>query len=148
MIKRYSQQKFLSYTSNFGSRNQKVIIKTKEFLSMNISEESQICVNLCCGTAIAPGWKNSDNSANLRLSKIPFARWTLNKLGLLSNAHYQVKWPETITYREFTKPFAFKDSKVSFLYTSHFIEHLSKDDAEKVFREIFRVLSEGVVLPE
>jgi predicted SAM-dependent methyltransferase len=119
---------------------------------MSLLQTSVIAVNLGCGTSIAPGWINFDNSPNLRLSKIPLARWILHKVGVLSKSHYEVNWPKEIKYRELTKPLPFKDSSVDFVYTSHFMEHLSFSDAGALFKEIYRVLKIGgvarIILPD
>ena len=119
---------------------------------MSKIQTSVTAVNLGCGTSIAPGWINFDNSPNLKLSKIPLARWTLNKLGLLSKSHYDVKWPTEVQYRELTKPLPFKDSSVDFIYTSHFMEHLSLSNAKALFKDIYRVLKIGgvarIILPD
>jgi predicted SAM-dependent methyltransferase len=112
---------------------------------MDSTKNSVVAVNLGCGTSIAPGWINFDNSLNLRMAKIPLARWLLNKIGLLSKVHYSVKWPKEVQYRELTKPLPFKDSSVDFIYTSHFMEHLSLSDAKALFKEIYRVLKIGGV---
>lgn len=119
---------------------------------MNLTGTSITAVNLGCGTSIAPGWINLDNSPNLKLSKIPLARWTLNKIGLLSKAHYKVKWSKEIQYRELTKSLPFKESSVDFIYTSHFLEHLSFLDAEKLLKEVYRVLKPSgiarIIIPD
>lgn len=104
-----------------------------------------IAVNLGCGPHVAAGWHNFDNSPNLRISKIPYARWMLWKLGILSHQHYKVKWPEGINYRELTKPLPFDDASVDYVYTSHFLEHILLSDAQNVLKEIYRVLKIGGV---
>ena len=119
---------------------------------MDIQQTPVIAMNLGCGTRIAPGWINFDNSPNLKLSKIPLARWTLSKLGFLSKSHYNVSWPKEIQYRELTKPLPFKDSSVDFVYTSHFLEHLSLSNAVILLTEVHRVLKPTgiarIILPD
>lgn len=104
-----------------------------------------VAVNLGSGPQVAPGWQNFDNSPNLRLSKIPYARWVLWKAGVLSKPHYDVKWPESVRYRQLTSPLPFADGLVDYIYTSHFLEHIYLSDAQKILRETYRVLKTGGV---
>src|SRR4029077_9096433 len=53
-------------------------------------------INLGCGLSTAPGWINIDNSPNARLAKYPWVRWTLWKIGILSDLHYSVNWSDSI----------------------------------------------------
>lgn len=97
-------------------------------------------INLGCGLSIAPGWINIDNSPNARLSKYSPLKWTLWKLGVLSKAQYDASWPKSIAVRDLKKPLPYKDSSIDYVYTAHFLEHLSRDDGQKLLREAFRVL--------
>jgi predicted SAM-dependent methyltransferase len=97
-------------------------------------------VNLGCGDHTVEGWINFDNSPNAMLSRIPFLRWFLYKCGILSEKHYKVQWPKDIRIRQLTRSLPFSDNEVDYFYTSHFIEHLSYDDAIKLFREVNRSL--------
>jgi predicted SAM-dependent methyltransferase len=103
-------------------------------------------VNLGCGITIAPGWINIDNSPNARLSKYPRLRWLLWKLGLLSDRHYEVEWPESISIHNLKNRLPFASSSVDYVYSSHVLEHLSLTDAQKVTREVARVLKPGGIL--
>lgn len=103
-------------------------------------------VNLGCGIVVSPGWINIDNSPNARLSKYPLLRWSLWKLGVLRDYHYAVKWPESIIIRDVRKGMPFPDSSIDYVYTSHFLEHLTFSDSQKLIANIFRVLkSQGIV---
>jgi SAM-dependent methyltransferase len=97
-------------------------------------------INLGCGLSIAPGWINIDSSPNARLSKYPLLKWTLWKLGVLSSPHYTAPWPRSIEVRDLKNPLPYADSSIDYVYTSHFLEHLSRDDGQKLIREAFRVL--------
>ena len=97
-------------------------------------------INLGCGLSIAPGWINIDNSPNARLSKHPLLRRTLRKLGVLSEHHYAVNWSKSIEVRDLKKQLPYSDSSIDYAYTSHFLEHLTASDAERLIREVFRVL--------
>ena len=68
-----------------------------------------------------------DNSPNARLSKIPYLRWIIWKSGILSNQHYNVKWPQNIIVRELTKPLPFQSTSIDFIYNSHFFRTYSNE---------------------
>ncbi|HEX8088408.1 MAG TPA: methyltransferase domain-containing protein [Blastocatellia bacterium] len=109
-------------------------------------------INLGCGVSVAPGWINIDNSFNARLSKYPFFRWSLWKLGILSDQHYRVRWPESIEICNLKKRLSYEDSSIDYAYTSHFLEHLAFKDAQRLMGELYRVLKPGgvvrVVVPD
>jgi predicted SAM-dependent methyltransferase len=99
-----------------------------------------IAINLGCGLSVAPGWVNLDNSPNGRLAKYPRLRRALWKFGVLSDHHYSVPWPSSIELRDLRKPLPYPDSSVDYVYTSHFLEHLSRKDGSRLIGEVFRVL--------
>lgn len=103
-------------------------------------------VNIGCGTYIAAGWINIDNSPNARLSKYPRLRWMLWKLGILSDRHYQVKWADSLVIHDVRKKLPFSDSSIDYVYTSHFLEHNSLSDARRLIGDVFRILKAGGVL--
>ena len=103
-------------------------------------------VNIGCGLSIAPGWINIDNSPNARLAKYPSLRWTLWKLGVLSDFHYKIAWPDSILIHDARKRLPFAASSIDYAYTSHFLEHNSLGDGRKIVSNVFRVLRPGGVL--
>ena len=109
-------------------------------------------VNLGCGLQTAPGWINLDNSPNILLSKFPTIKWILWKTKLIGDIHYHTQFPKDVISCELTKPLPFTNDSMDFVYTSHFLEHLSKDQAKKVLIEIHRILKPGgiarIVLPD
>lgn len=109
-------------------------------------------LNIGCGSHSAPGWTNLDNSPNARLSKIPYARTILYKIGILSKQHYDVKWPDNLIIQDLSKKLPFKDNELEYVFSSHCLEHLSFDNAIEVLKEIKRVLVPGgivrIVLPD
>ncbi|HWO00916.1 MAG TPA: methyltransferase domain-containing protein [Blastocatellia bacterium] len=111
-----------------------------------------VALNLGCGLSIAPGWINIDNSPNARLARSPWIRWTLWKLGILSDRLYSVAWSDSIKTHDLTKTLPYKDSSVDYVYTSHFLEHLELKDSHRLMSEVFRILKPGgivrVVIPD
>ncbi len=111
-----------------------------------------IAINLGCGLSSAPGWINIDNSPNARLAKHPRLRWSLWKIGILSDSQFAVEWPASITSRDLRKKLPYSDGSIDFVYTSHFLEHLPLQLARQLIEEVFRVLRSGgvarIVVPD
>lgn len=101
------------------------------------------------GTTGLDDWINIDNSFNARLAKYPWVRYLLCKIGILPKKYYEIPWYEhikSLMVRDVRKRLPFGNESVDFIYSSHLMEHLRKDEAEKVLRECFRVLKSGGVL--
>jgi SAM-dependent methyltransferase len=109
-------------------------------------------LNLGCGVHVADGWINIDNSPNARLAKLPWLRWLLWKVRVISDEHYRVVWPGSMTIRDLSKPLPFADCSIDFVYSSHFLEHNSRGEGEQLVAEIHRVLKPGglvrIVVPD
>ena len=109
-------------------------------------------ITLGCGLSVAPDWINVDNSPDARLAKYPSLRWILWKLGILSDQHYAVAWPASIKSYDLTRELPFADSSIDYVYTSHFLEHLPLENAQRLMKDAFRVLRPGgvvrVVVPD
>lgn len=103
-----------------------------------------IKVNLGCGSTCLVDWINIDNSHNARLSKMPRLRYFLYKFGLISKDLYNVSWENlNIHIHDVKKRLPFSDNHVDYIYTSHLIEHLSKDEARNLLKDCYRVLKKG-----
>lgn len=76
-----------------------------------------IKLHLACGPNIVKDWVNID---------------ILDKKG--------------ITIHDLTKPLPYKDSSVDAIFHEHFIEHLSKAEAEAFLRDCYRVLKLGGIM--
>ncbi len=110
-----------------------------------------IKVNLGSGFVGLDGWHNYDNSILAKLSKVPGMISLLIKLGLLYVGYRDVKWPPIIIH-DCTKGIPLADGSVTFIYTSHFLEHLYRYQVLALLKECHRVLKEGcrlrIVLPD
>jgi predicted SAM-dependent methyltransferase len=103
-------------------------------------------VNIGCGTSVAAGWINIDNSPNAWLAKYPRLRWMLWKLRILSDQRYRVNWHESVLIHDVKKKLPFSDSSIDYVYTSHFLEHNSLNDARRLIADVFRILRVGGVI--
>lgn len=107
----------------------------------------QIKLNLGCGNHTPEGWVNIDYAFGARLAKIPFFRAINKKVGL-----FQMDWDDRIKIHDLRRTFPFDDASVDIVYTSHTLEHFSKQEGERFLKECHRVLRQGgiirVVVPD
>ena len=106
-------------------------------------------INIGCGQTPTRGWRNFDNSLSLRLSKIPLLPDFLLKLKLLEIPQYQfIRFARenSIEYGDAAKGLHVQDESVDVLYSSHMLEHLDRNEADKFLKEAFRVLLPGGII--
>ena len=108
-----------------------------------------IKINIGCGSAPTPGWKNYDNSPSVKLAKSPLKRLMLRSLGLL-NAE-QLKFiamakAADIHFVNACSKIPEAHGSVEVIYSSHMLEHLDREKAAKFLREAFRVLAPGGII--
>lgn len=106
-------------------------------------------INIGCGQTPTRGWRNFDNSLSLRLSKIPFLPEFLLRLKLLESSQYQfIRFAQknNIEYGDAIKGLPVQDETVDVLYSSHMLEHLDRDEADKFFKEAYRILRLGGII--
>lgn len=106
-------------------------------------KEKQIKLNLGCGTKVIPGFDNIDNSFSILLDKLPFSqsiKYILWKLKIIKHHHYETIWPPDIIWLDVTRSLKYPDNSVDKIYSSHFLEHVTKEKAFKVLEECYRVL--------
>lgn len=111
-----------------------------------------VMVNLGCGLSVASGWVNIDGSLNSLIAKWPEGICRI--FYKLSGSHNYYSFEQ---YHKILKSGRFihhnleygiplDDESVDFLYSSHFLEHLTKNNAKKLLRESYRVLKKGGIL--
>jgi len=111
-------------------------------------------VNLGCGPRPFKGWVNIDKSWNTLLYKFPLLKKLIIKsllsLGWVTKDALEnvVDYPHDLDIRrcDVTKGLPFDDASVDYIYTSHMLEHLHKEDAIFVLKEFYRVLKPKGVL--
>jgi len=95
---------------------------------------------------VPPGWINVDGSWNARLAKHPLLRRTLSKFRLLPADKVEIPWSPSIFIHDVRKPLPFSDGSVAAVYASHVLEHLYREEGQRLIAESFRVLApEGVL---
>ena len=101
---------------------------------------SGLKLNIGCGKTILPGWVNLDNSPSVMISKIPFLKTVLFQAGLINRDQSQNEWPKEIVWCDVSRRIPFPSGSVDKLYSSHFLEHLDREQGVRVMGEAFRVL--------
>lgn len=136
-------------TQGFGRLTKNRIIKPKDKI---------VKVNLGSGLAVAPGWYNIDANMNTLFAKLPSFtyRFIYNHTGnknwfkeddfverLRNNRFYHHRL-------EFGIPF--EGNSVDYVYSSHFFEHVFKETAIFLMKEVYRTLKPGglfrLVIPD
>jgi SAM-dependent methyltransferase len=98
-------------------------------------------INLGCGAQIVDGWINVDYSVGAKMAKIPFFSAINRVLKIFST-----EWDKRIFLHDLRKPFPWADSTADVIYSSHTLEHLSREDGLNFLKESFRVLKPGGVI--
>jgi len=123
-------------------RNKRIEIDTNKLVKVNIGS----------GLSVVKGWINIDCSLNAFFSKYPrFVHKILYKLSTSK------KWYSLKEYRDILEQnnfvfydirygLPFNDNTVDFIYSSHLLEHLIKDDAVELLKEAKRVMKIGGVI--
>ena len=108
-------------------------------------------VNLGSGLVVAPGWINIDASLNAMVAGM--APWILGSVYHLSGSRNQFsrrEYTRILTENRFVHHNAefgmpLSDNTADFVYSSHMLEHLYPETAERLVREVHRVLKPGGV---
>ena len=98
-------------------------------------------LNLGCGSQVPDGWINVDYAMGARFMKIPLFRAFNKKLKI-----FNLDWNERIYLHDLTKKFPWADSSIAIVYSSHTLEHFSKEDGQRFLVECHRVLrKDGII---
>lgn len=103
-------------------------------------------LHLGCGSTVVPGWENIDRSPNVLLSKAPHLRGLLGKVGVLTEQQTTAAFPTGIIHADVRRRIPFPDEVAQFVYSSHMIEHMVREDGLRVVLESARVLAPGGIL--
>lgn len=95
-----------------------------------------LCVNIGCGTSVADGWYNIDNSPTIWISRIPLLRRMLRVPA----------WPKNVHRHDVLKGLPFGDQTVDCIYSSHTFEHFTYAQSLFLARECLRVLKPNGIL--
>ena len=100
-----------------------------------------------CASQNIKGWINVDYSIGAFVSKIPLLPFFSKRLGL-----FRTDWSRDIYIHDLRKKFPWADNDVDFIYSSHTLEHLTRQEGHLFIQECFRVLKPGgivrIVVPD
>ena len=108
-----------------------------------------IKLNLGCGLAITKGWINVDGSLNALVASWPHSLHRLLYRVSGANRYYTCEQycslleEHVFVHHDLAYGIPFTDQSVDFVYSSHFLEHMHKQDALHLLQESFRVLRPG-----
>lgn len=119
-----------------------------------MSSPPPVLLNLGCGakTSDRPGVVNMDWSVLLRLRHDPLLRW-LAPLVLHGERRRRFdRLPRNIRVHDLARGIPYADASVDVAYHSHVLEHLDREVAPRMLREVWRVLKPGgvqrIVVPD
>ena len=106
-------------------------------------------INLGCGLRVAKGWLNIDGSLNAIFAAWP--RWTHKILYRFSGSrqyysseqYCEILENHRFLYHDLALSLPLHDNTVDFIYSSHFFEHLFKDDAATLLKACANALKPG-----
>jgi predicted SAM-dependent methyltransferase len=132
----------------FAKKNLKTIFLT--LIINNVMRKNQIKpikLNLGCANQIIEGWVNVDYALGARLVKNPIFSKINKKLKF-----FHLEWDNRILVHDLCKRFPFENNSVDIVYTSHTLEHFTKEDGFMFLKECYRVLKKDgiirVVVPD
>src|SRR6266852_2798057 len=70
----------------------------------------------------------------------------LSSFRLLPPDKLEIPWSPSILIRDVRKPLPFSDGSVTAVYASHVLEHLYREEGQRLIAESFRVLAPGGIL--
>jgi SAM-dependent methyltransferase len=98
-------------------------------------------LNLGCGSQVPDVWINVDYAIGARLAKIAFFR-ALNK----NLKVFNLDWNNRIFIHDLRKKFPWKNNSAAVVYTSHTLEHFTREEGRKFLAECHRILrKDGII---
>ncbi len=108
-------------------------------------------VNLGSGLRVAPGWINVDGSLKTLLAGKPdfvigLAHNFLTDRSIAREQFREILSNNTFVHHDLKYGVPMPDSSVDFIYTSHTLHHLYRDQAQKLLNDCCRALKPGGVI--
>ena len=119
---------------------------------LNTNGHEIVALNLGCGLEVHNKWINIDGSFNAFLSHFPEVIVRLAYKFTGSRSYYsEEEYLKIIKNNQFfqynlKRGIPVKNETVDFIFSCHFIEHLSKNDASFLIGECHRVLKKGGII--
>lgn len=105
-------------------------------------------VNVGCGATPTPGWLNFDNSWTIRGVRNPILRPIFAATGLLRGKDQYVAaiQEHDIRWADASRALPLASATADVIYTSHMLEHMTRDETRRFYAEALRVLAPGGIL--
>ncbi len=127
-------------------------LKWKLSIRINANSKKSIALNLGCGLEVHNNWLNIDGSFNALLSSFPVFIIKIAYKFTGSRNHYTedeyIKILKENKFFQYNLKYGIpiKSNSVDYIFSCHFIEHLSKNDANFLLSECYRVLKKGGII--
>ena len=92
-------------------------------------------LNLGCGSQLPRDWVNVDYALGARIARIPLFRAINRRLKL-----FRMDWDDSIFLHDLTRPFPWADNSIDVVYSSHTLEHMSREMGQEFLHQCHRVL--------
>lgn len=140
-------RKVIDTTINFTGK----IRRNRKFVSKN-GQGVLVKVNLGCGLRVAKGWLNIDGSLNAMFASWP--NWVHKLLYRFSGSQQYYSLDQycdilenhEFLYHDLALSLPLHDNTVDFIYSSHFFEHIFKDDAANLLKACAKALKPGGII--
>ncbi|MBF0367838.1 MAG: class I SAM-dependent methyltransferase [Magnetococcales bacterium] len=103
-------------------------------------------LHLGCGDFAPEGWLNCDGSWHLFLARRPWLKKLAVALRVLPRTHLEHPWPESIVRINLRHKLPFPDNTFDGVYSSHVIEHLHRNEAQALMKELHRTCRPGGIV--
>tara|TARA_A100001015_G_scaffold272276_1_gene326708 strand:+ start:103 stop:804 length:702 start_codon:yes stop_codon:yes gene_type:complete len=142
----------------FVDQISKIILSLSKKRKVSLEKNKIIKVNIGCGLAIAEDWINIDASLNTLVSTMPilfkkiFYKISGSNIYYSEEEYLDLLTKNTFIHHDLSNGIPLHDDSADFIYSSHFIEHLYRDEAEILLKDCYRVLKiDGtlrIILPD
>ena len=102
---------------------------------------NKVKVNLGCGSQTPKGWINVDYAFGARLAKLPILKTVNRRLRLVN-----LQWDHDILIHDLRTSFPWGDGSVDVIYSSHTLEHFTKEHGRLFLKECYRVLKPAGII--
>ena len=120
---------------------------SKDAPSQGVAGGGCLKLHLGCGQGVVEGWINVDYAVGARFARIPLFRAFNRKYHW-----FNLDWDHRIFIHDLTTPFPWADGTACCVYSSHTLEHLTREEGMEFLRECHRVLCPGglirIVVPD
>jgi SAM-dependent methyltransferase len=115
-------------------------------------DEPVVKINLGSGLEVAPGWVNVDASLNALIARWPsplqsaLYSFSGHSAFVSRDEYLRRLQANCFVHADLTRAFPFVDGSADFMFSSHFLEHLTRDQCIRVLGEARRVLKPSGVI--